>query len=77
VVLVLDISGSMGEEYSGTQRRIDIAASAAKSVVAGLTFTDYFTIIAFNDRLVSTLSSGLLQANDSSIALANAYLSSR
>jgi Mg-chelatase subunit ChlD len=66
VVAVLDVSGSMNDpaavppERTTTASRLDLLKTAAKFMVAKLEDGDRLSIVAFNDRPVKELSSGLL-----------------
>ncbi|KAG0512587.1 hypothetical protein BDA96_10G027300 [Sorghum bicolor] len=66
VVAVLDVSGSMNDpaavppERRPTTSRLDLLKTAAKFMVAKLEDGDRLSIVAFNDRPVKELSSGLL-----------------
>lgn len=66
VVAVLDVSGSMNDpaaaptERTRTASRLDLLKTAAKFMVAKLEDGDRLSIVAFSDRPVRELSSGLL-----------------
>ncbi|MHC4913952.1 MAG: vWA domain-containing protein [Planctomycetota bacterium] len=51
-VLLLDRSGSMGEEAAGGRRKLDVVRSAAKEILGAGTFEpgDLLTVVAFESR---------------------------
>nr|XP_034606524.1 uncharacterized protein LOC117866428 [Setaria viridis]TKV99882.1 hypothetical protein SEVIR_8G073800v2 [Setaria viridis] len=59
VVAVLDVSGSMNDRENRPSR-LDLLKAAAKFMVAKLDDGDRLAVVAFNDRPVRELSSGLL-----------------
>jgi Mg-chelatase subunit ChlD len=59
VVAVLDVSGSMSDAEKRPSR-LDLLKAAAKFMVAKLDDGDRLSVVAFNDRPVRELSSGLL-----------------
>ena len=51
LVIVLDISGSMGDSfnYKETKSKLDIAKSVMKSMLEHISPEDYYSLILFDD----------------------------
>lgn len=76
VVLVVDVSGSMGyvmdAEFSGYPRRLDYAVNASLAVIDGLSPSTYFAVIAFSNAATSVLGPRLVPATEAAKAAARA-----
>ena len=69
VILILDVSGTMGALHGGLSKmtRLDAVKSAAKAVLETLTNSDYVTVVTFANEALAIGGEVMLQATEANI----------